>query len=88
MEGVPTHLDAKEVGQAMADVPGVKGIHDLHIWTITTGIDALSAHVVVPVGEDRDAVLGRLQSLLRDRWRIDHATLQIVEERSDRVQVE
>ena len=88
MEGVPTHLDAKEVGQAMAGVPGVKGIHDLHIWSITSGLDALSAHVVVPVGEDRDAVLGRLQSLLRDRWRIDHATLQIVEERSDRVQVE
>jgi cobalt-zinc-cadmium efflux system protein len=88
MEGVPTHLDAKEVGQAMAGVPGVKGIHDLHIWTITSGLDALSAHVVVPVGEDRDAVLGRLQQLLRDRCGIDHVTLQIVEERSDRVQVE
>jgi cobalt-zinc-cadmium efflux system protein len=88
MEGVPTHLDAKEVGQAMAGVPGVKGIHDLHIWTITSGLDALSAHVVVAVGEDRDEVLGLLQSLLRDRWRINHATLQIVEERSDRVQVE
>ena len=88
MEGVPTHLNAKEVGQAMVGVPGVKGIHDLHIWTITSGLEALSAHVVVPVGEDRDVVLGRLQSLLRDRWRIDHATLQIVEERSDRVQVE
>jgi len=87
MEGVPTHLDAKEVGQAMASVPGVKGIHDLHIWTITSGLDALSAHVVVPVGEDRDAVLGRLQTLLRDRWKIDHATLQVVEEQSDRVQV-
>ena len=88
MEGVPTHLDAKEVGQAMACVPGVKGIHDLHIWTITSGLDALSAHVVVPVGEDRDAVLDRLQSLLRDRFGIDHVTLQIVEKRSDRVQVE
>jgi cobalt-zinc-cadmium efflux system protein len=65
----------------------VKGIHDLHIWTITSGLDALSAHVVVPVGEDRDAVLGRLQSLLRNRWRIDHATLQIVEERSERIQM-
>ena len=88
MEGVPTHLDAKKVGQAMAGVPGVKGIHDLHIWTITSGLDALSAHVVVPVGEDRDAVLGRLQQLLRDRCGIDHVTLQVVEERSDRVQVE
>ena len=87
MEGVPTRLDAKEVGQAMAGVSGVKGIHDLHIWTITSGLDALSAHVVVPVGENRDAVLERLQQLLRDRYRIDHATLQVVEERSDRVQV-
>ena len=67
---------------------GVKGVHDLHIWTITSGLDALSAHVVVPVGEDRDTVLGRLQSLLRDRFGIDHVTLQIVEERSGRVQVE
>lgn len=88
MEGVPTRLDAKEVGQAMVGVSGVKGIHDLHIWTITSGLDALSAHVVVPVGEDRDAVLDRLQQLLRDRYRIDHATLQVVEERSDRVRVE
>jgi cobalt-zinc-cadmium efflux system protein len=87
MEGVPTRLDAKEVGQAMAGVSGVKEIHDLHIWTITSGLDALSAHVLVPVGEDRDAVLDRLQQLLRDRYRIDHATLQVVEERSDRVQV-
>jgi cobalt-zinc-cadmium efflux system protein len=88
MEGVPTRLDAKEVGQAMAGVSGVKGIHDLHIWTITSGLDALSAHVVVPVGEDRDAVLDHLQQLLRDRYRIDHATLQVVEERSNRVRVE
>ena len=87
MEGVPTHLNAKEVGQAMVGVPGVKGIHDLHIWTITSGLDALSSHVVVPVGEDRDEVLERLQSLLRDRFGIDHVTLQIVEERSDRVQM-
>lgn len=88
MEGVPTHLNAKDVGQTMAGLPGVKGIHDLHIWTITSGLDSLSAHVVVPVGEDRDEVLERLQLLLRDRFEIDHVTLQVVEERSDRVQVE
>jgi len=88
MEGVPTHLNAKEVGQAMASVPGVKGVHDLHIWTITSGLDALSSHVVVSVGEDRDEVLDRLQQLLRDRYKIDHTTLQVVEERSDRVQVQ
>jgi len=88
MEGVPTHLNAKEVGQAMAGVPGVKEVHDLHIWTITSGLDALSSHVVVSVGADRDAVLWRLQQLLQDRFGIDHATLQVVEQRSDRVQRE
>jgi cobalt-zinc-cadmium efflux system protein len=88
MEGVPTHLNPKEVGQAMVGVAGVQEIHDLHIWTITSGLDALSAHVVVSIGEDRDVVLGRLQSLLRERWKLEHTTLQIVEERSDRVQVE
>ena len=87
-EGVPTHLDAKEARLAMAVVPGVKWIHDLHIWIMALGLDALSSHVVVPVGEDRDEVLERLQSLLRDRFGIDHVTLQIVEERLDRVQVE
>jgi cobalt-zinc-cadmium efflux system protein len=48
-EGVPTHLDAKEARLAMAVVPGVKWIHDLHIWTMTFGLDALSAHVAVSV---------------------------------------
>ena len=88
MEGVPIRLNTKEVGQAMAGVRGVKGIHDLHIWTITSGLDALSSHVVIYAGEDRDKMLERLQALLRDRFRIEHATLQIVEEQSDRVQVE
>ena len=51
------------------------------------GLDALSAHVLVSTGENRDAVLSRLQLLLQDRWKIGHTTLQIVEERSDRVRV-
>lgn len=55
-------------------------------WTITSGLDALSSHVVVSVGADRDAVLWRLLQLLQDRFGIDHATLQVVEQRSDRVQ--
>lgn len=88
MEGVPAGLDAREVGRAMADVPGVKGIHDLHIWTITSGLDALSSHVVVPVGEDRAAVLQRLQQLLAERFRIEHVTLQIVEQGSDRIRID
>lgn len=55
-------------------------------WIITSDLDALSFHVVVSVGADRDAVLWRLQQLLQDRFGIDHATLQVVEQRSDWVQ--
>lgn len=88
MEGVPAGVDAREVGRAMADVPGVKGIHDLHIWTITSGLDALSSHVVVPVGEDRDAVLQHLQQLLAEQFGIEHVTLQIVEQASDRIRID
>lgn len=88
MEGVPTGVDAREVGRAMAGVPGVNGVHDLHIWTITSGLNALSSHVVVPTGEDRDAVLQRLQQLLTERFGIEHVTLQIVEKGSDRIRID
>ena len=88
MEGVPSRLEAQEVGKAMAGVLGVKGVHDLHIWTITSGLDALSAHILVPPDTDRDRVLEELRLLLHDRFAIDHTTLQIVEERSDRIVLE
>lgn len=83
MEGVPPHLTAREVGTAMIGVAGVKDVHDLHIWTITSGRDALSAHVIVPKGQDRDAVLSKLEQVLHECFHIDHITLQIVEERSE-----
>lgn len=88
MEGVPTDVDSREVGRAMAAVSGVSGVHDLHIWTITSGLNALSSHVVVPTGEDRDAVLQRLQQLLTEQFGIDHVTLQIVEKGSDRIRID
>lgn len=87
MEGVPGHLDAHEIGQAMARTSGVKTVHDLHVWSITSGLDALSAHVVVPSGINRDEMLSRLQLLLRERFRIEHCTLQMVEEMSERIQL-
>lgn len=76
MEGVPPHLNAQEVGDAMVSVPGVKEVHDLHILTITSGRDALSAHIIVPTGKNRDGVPRTIQQLLRDKFHIDHVTLQ------------
>jgi cobalt-zinc-cadmium efflux system protein len=87
MESVPSHLNVPQVAQAMTAVPGVKAIHDLHIWTITSGLEALSAHVVVDFATDRDALLMTLERLLKDRFGIEHTTLQIVDEPNVGIQV-
>ncbi|HZP53304.1 cation diffusion facilitator family transporter [Actinocrinis sp.] len=76
LEGAPAGLDPAAVGAAMASDPQVSEVHDLHIWTITSGFAALSAHVLVVPGQDCHAVRGRLQELLREQYGIKHTTLQ------------
>ena len=76
MEGVPPELDLAEVGKALAGVPGVRSVHDLHIWTLSSGTVALSAHVVVNDLVGWEGVLGRLRKLLHEHYAIDHVTLQ------------
>jgi cobalt-zinc-cadmium efflux system protein len=76
MEGVPRHLDLPQVGQAMAAVPGVREVHDLHIWTVSSGMVALSAHVVIQDMARWEGVLERLRRLLNERYAIEHVTLQ------------
>lgn len=86
MEGVPPHLNSEEVANAMIKVAGVREVHDLHIWTITSGRDALSAHIIVSAGKNRDSVLMDVQHMLQDRFHIDHLTLQLMEERTEWIQ--
>jgi len=76
MEGVPSYLDLPEVGQSMAALPGVGSIHDLHIWTLSSGQVMLSAHVLIADMTHWEETLAALQSLLRERFGIDHMTLQ------------
>lgn len=76
MEGVPRYIDLPEVGQAMAGVGAVKSIHDLHIWTLSSGMVALSAHVVISDMAQWHEILVSLRNLLHDRYAIDHVTLQ------------
>ena len=79
MEAVPAHLDVAEVERAMAEADGVIAVHDLHIWTISSGLYALSAHVVVhaeAMGRN-DAILQDVKSRLRRAYAIDHTTIQI-----------
>ncbi len=80
MEGVPGHLALEEVQAAMAVAsPDIMAIHDLHLWTISSGLYALSAHVVIsPEGLGRnDEILTAVKHALCDRFRIEHTTLQI-----------
>lgn len=76
MEGVPPEIDLTEVGRALAGVRGVLSVHDLHIWTLSSGVVALSAHVVVNDLGGWEEVLGGLRELLHRRYAIDHVTLQ------------
>ncbi|MDI3339926.1 MAG: cation diffusion facilitator family transporter [Sphaerobacter sp.] len=76
LEATPKHLDAAEVRAAMAAVPGVANVHDLHIWTVTSGLIALSGHVEVHDLADWPRVLLDLAALLRERFGIAHVTLQ------------
>ena len=81
MEGVPPHLNVVEIEAAMREAHGVQAVHDLHIWTLTSGTEALSAHVLVDDLSDGRHVLGDLQQLLRDRFGIEHTTIQLETDR-------
>jgi cobalt-zinc-cadmium efflux system protein len=77
LEATPRELDAREVGTALSTAPGVVEVHDLHIWTITSGFPALSAHVLVGRGEDCHVRRRELEALLSHRFGIVHTTLQV-----------
>jgi cobalt-zinc-cadmium efflux system protein len=77
MESVPHGMDVDDVHGAIASVRSVVGVHDLHIWSITTGRDALSAHVVTDHTRAPADLLSELRSLLHDRYGIDQLTIQI-----------
>jgi cobalt-zinc-cadmium efflux system protein len=77
LEGAPAGMDAREVGAAIASTGGVVDVHDLHLWTITSGFPALSAHVLVAPGADCHAIRRDLEVLLRERFDLEHTTLQV-----------
>ena len=81
MEAAPAGIDVQEVGRAMAAVPGVREVHDLHVWTVTAGFPALAAHVMAAHDEDADEVRARVEQLLHDSFGIHHTTLQVMAER-------
>ncbi|MDQ3608884.1 MAG: cation diffusion facilitator family transporter [Actinomycetota bacterium] len=77
LEAAPQGIDVDTVGRSMSAVPGVVEIHDLHVWEITSGFPALAAHVLVAPGEDCHAARRTLESVLHDRFALEHTTLQV-----------
>lgn len=77
MEGVPPHLDLAEIGRALAGADRrVTSVHDLHVWTLSSGLVALSAHVVIGDMQAWDGILANLRRVLHARYDIEHVTLQ------------
>ncbi len=79
LEAVPSHIRFDAVRQSLKQVKGVTDVHDLHIWTLSSGLYALSAHLVVPdqMISDCSGVLAESEDLLKDRFGISHTTFQI-----------
>ena len=80
MESAPAGMDAQEIAREMGQIENVREVHDLHVWTVTAGFETLAAHVVVASGADRDLVQRRLEVMLRERYELQHTTLQMEEE--------
>jgi len=83
MEQTPSGIDADAVARAIVEVPGVASVHDLHVWRITSGFDALSAHVLVGQGEDCHALRRDVERAIAERFGITHTTLQVDHDAAD-----
>ena len=77
LEAAPEGVDPVELGARLKELDGVVQVHDLHVWTITSGFPALSAHVLVAPGRDCHAVREGLEGLLHREYDIEHTTLQV-----------
>jgi cobalt-zinc-cadmium efflux system protein len=80
LEATPAHINLAEVEEAMKGVEGVALVHDLHVWTITSGIEALSAHVVLAddlLPDVARSVVERTAAVLKEKFKIDHTTIQV-----------
>jgi cobalt-zinc-cadmium efflux system protein len=88
LEAAPADVDVQAVGRAMATTGGVSEVHDLHVWEVTSGFPALSAHVLVGPDDDCHRARRDLERLLRERFHIEHTTLQVEHEETQLLSIE
>jgi cobalt-zinc-cadmium efflux system protein len=83
MEAAPKGLDPEAIGKALVEEAGVVEVHDLHVWEVTTGMPAISAHMIVREDADCHEARWRAARLLADRFGVEHSTLQVEHEPGD-----
>jgi len=88
LEAAPKGLDPDAIGQSMLSREGVREVHDLHVWQVTSGFPSLSAHVLVGAQNDCHATRRELERLLRERFKIDHTTLQVDHQHEELLNIE
>ncbi len=88
LELAPAGIDPEEVGRAIVAVPGVVEAHDLHVWTVTSGFAAVSAHVLVEAGADCHGLRRGIEAVLHEQFGLDHTTLQVDHAQSSVVQLQ
>lgn len=88
LEAAPKGLDPDAIGRAMAALPEVREVHDLHVWEVSSGFPALSAHVLVGVGDNCHQTRRRIETLLADRFDLEHTTLQVDHEGGELLEIE
>ena len=82
LEAAPPGVDPDELARALAEVPGVRSVHDVHVWAITSGFPVLAAHAVVAPGTDHDRIRAALTEVAQGSFGIDHVTLQLETDRA------
>jgi cobalt-zinc-cadmium efflux system protein len=80
LAGVPSGIDVDQVEAALAGIDGVEAVHDLHVWPLSTSETALTAHIVTAQADYPDALLAAARTMLHDRFRIEHCTIQVERE--------
>jgi len=88
LEAAPTGIDPQLIGEALVGQPGVVEVHDLHVWEITSGFPALSAHVLVAADSDCHAARRDMEAILHERFGLDHTTLQVDHAGGDLLKIE
>ncbi|HEX3392571.1 MAG TPA: cation diffusion facilitator family transporter [Solirubrobacteraceae bacterium] len=88
LEAAPEGIDPEQIGFAMAEQPGVIEVHDLHVWEVTSGFPALSAHLLVVPDQDCHELRRKVEKMLGERFRIEHTTLQVEPQASELLEIE